>query len=213
MFIEAGPADDDVELALESTRLRVGDHLGVFYRGADERDAVVLPVIEEALAAGCGVIYVCDHETPDTVRKQLVGEGIDADGAIERGQLRLVASTEVYLAGGTFVPERTVAFYRGAWEASRRDGYPILCVLGEMSWRLRDCPGSDRFLEYEALYAVHFGDASAITLCLYDVENTRGNQIFDLLRLHGRVLLNGIEMHNPCRMDPGAFLAPATPSR
>ena len=76
-----------------------------------------------------------------------------------------------------------------------------------MSWRLRECPGTERFLEYEALYDVHFGDASAITLCLYDVEQTRGEQIFDLLRLHGRVVLNGIEMRNPCRMEPAAFLS------
>jgi hypothetical protein len=34
-------------------------------------------------------------------------------------------------------------------------------------------------------------------MCLYDLEQTRGEQIFDLLWLHGKVVLNGIEMHNP----------------
>lgn len=138
-------------------------------------------------------------------------QAIDVDAAMARGQLRLVASTDAYLPGGTFEPDRTVAFYRGAWEESCRRGYPVLCVVGEMGWRLRECPGTDRFLEYEALYAVHFGDASAITLCLYDVEQTSGDQIFNLLRLHGRVLLNGIEMHNPCQMEPGAFLSRTAP--
>jgi hypothetical protein len=207
MFAQAKPAHRDVELALDSTRLRVGDHVGVFYRGGEERDGIAIPLIGEALAAGFGVIYVCDVDTLEAVKKPLVTEAIDVDLAIARGQLRLVTSTDVYLPDGTFQPDRTVAFYRSAWEESCGHGYPVLCVVGEMSWRLRECPGTERFLEYEALYAVHFGDASAITLCLYDVEQTRGEQIFDLLRLHGRVVLNGIEMRNPCRMEPGAFLS------
>jgi hypothetical protein len=70
-------------------------------------------------------------------------------------------------------------------------------VIGEMSWSLRGCPGTDRLLEYEALYAQEFSTAPAITLCLYDLEQTRGEQIFELLRLHGRIVLNGIEIKNP----------------
>ena len=79
-----------------------------------------------------------------------------------------------------------------------------------MSWSLRGCPGAERLLEYEALYAQEFGNAAAITLCLYDLEQTRGEQIFDLLRLHQRVVLNGIEMQNP-RVDPKFLLGGAAP--
>ena len=74
-----------------------------------------------------------------------------------------------------------------------------------MSWSLRGCPGTERLIEYEALYAQEFGTTPAITLCLYDLEQTRGEQIFDLLRLHGRVVLNGIEMLSP-HVDPAFFL-------
>src|SRR5215472_3322992 len=194
---EADPPAKGVEIALESLSLQVGDHVGVFYRGAGECRAVVLPLIDEALAARCGVIYVSDHDTPEEIRRQLVAEAIDADAATARGQLRLVSSTEVYLPGGVFEPGRTVEFYQQAWE---------------QGWKQRSCPGTERLLEYEALYAVHFGDAPAITLCLYDVERTRGDQIFELLRLHGRVLLNGIEMRNPCRVHPGSAPGPGGPN-
>ncbi len=211
-FTQADPPARGIEIALESVRLRVGDHVGVFYRGAEECHAVVLPLIDEALAAGCGVIYVSDHDTPEEVQRQLLAEAIDVDAAIARGQLRLVPSADAYLPGGVFEPDRTVEFYQQAWRKSQQRGYPILCVIGDMGWKLRECPGTERFLEYEALYAVHFGDAPAITLCLYDVERTRGDQIFELLRLHGRVLLNGIEMRNPCRMDPSALLGHNSPS-
>ena len=206
MHSQANDAYADVELVLESVRLRVGEHIGAFYRGDDERDAFVIPLIGEALAVSCGVIYVCDRESPEAVEKQLIAEAVDVNGAARRGQLRLIAATDAYLAGGAFDPDRMVGFYRHASEESGRYGYPVLCVIGEMSWSLRDCPGTDRLLEYEALYAKQFGASPMITLCLYDLERTHGEQIFDLLRVHSRVILNGIEMQNPHQIDPGFFL-------
>lgn len=205
MSLPAAADDRDVELSLESVLLRVADHVGVFYRGAEERDGFVTPLVAAALAADCGVIYVCDRSAPEHVAERLIGAAVDVEEARRRGQLRIVASTEVYLADGYFDPARTVEFYQRASLGSGQRGYPVVCVIGEMSWSLRGCPGTERLLEYEALYAREFGTAAAITLCLYDLEQTRGEQIFDLLRLHHRVVLNGIEMQNPC-VDPDILL-------
>lgn len=202
MSIQPDAADRYVELALESVLLRVADHVGVFYRGDAERDAFVVPLVAAALAADCGVVYVCDGRTPGKVATRLAGE---VEGAMAREQVRIVSSEEVYLAGGRFDPDHTVGFYSGELRRSRRCGYSVTCVVGEMSWSLRGCPGTERLLEYEARYAEEFGAAPAITLCLYDLEQTRGDQLFDLLRLHPRVVLNGIEMQNPC-VDAGRLL-------
>lgn len=208
MSPQTAATDTYVELSLESVLLHIADHVGVFYRGDEERDAFVTPLIAAALAADCGVIYVCDRSTPEQIADRLAGASVDIATARRRGQIRIVASTEVYLAGGFFDPERTVDFYQRASAGSGQRGYPVVCVIGEMSWSLRGCPGTDRLLEYEAMYAREFGAATAITLCLYDLEQTRGEQIFDLLRLHHRVVLNGIEMQNPC-VDPGSLLGGA----
>ncbi|WP_300007069.1 MEDS domain-containing protein [Pseudonocardia sp.] len=210
MSLPVAADDRYIELSLESVLLRVADHVGVFYRGDEERDAFVTPLVAAALAADCGVIYVCDRSAPDQVAQRLIGAAVDVEEARRRGQIRIVASTEVYLAGGCFDPARTVDFYQRASVGSDQRGYPVVCVIGEMSWSLRGCPGTERLLEYEALYAREFGTAAAITLCLYDLEQTRGEQIFDLLRLHHRVVLNGIEMQNPC-VDPGVLLGGAAP--
>lgn len=205
MPLQADASDQSVELRLESVHLHTGDHVGGFYRGDQERDALVIPLVGAALDAGCGVIYVCDSSDPEQVAKQLHAAGVDVEAARQCGQVSLVDSAAAYLADGCFEPQRTVSFYRGAYQHSVANGYRTLCVIGEMSWSLRGCPGTERLLEYEALYAQEFGGTPAITLCLYDLEQTRGEQIFDLLRLHGRVVLNGIEMHNP-HVDPGFFL-------
>lgn len=190
-------AKPDVELSLESALLRTRDHVGVFYRGDEERDAFVVPLVTTALRAGCAVIYVFDRGEPEETVRQLFIASAGIEPALQCGQIQVVASAEAYLRGGCFQPGRTVKFYQQAARVSRRRGYPVLCVIGEMSWSLRGCPGTDRLLEYEALYAQEFSTAPAITLCLYDLEQTRGEQIFDLLRLHGRIVLNGIEIKNP----------------
>lgn len=208
MSIQPDTGDRYVELSLECALLRVADHVGVFYRGDAERDAFVVPLVEAVLAADCGLVYVCDGRTPQRVAARLAGAGGEFEDAMARDQVRIVSSQEVYLVGGRFDPDRTVDFYSGEVARSVRNGYPVTCVVGEMSWSLRGCPGTERLLEYEALYAEEFGAAPAITLCLYDLEQTRGEQLFDLLRLHGRVVLNGIEMQNPC-VDPGKLLGGA----
>lgn len=213
MSLHPDTADRGVELQLESALLRAADHVGVFYRGDEERDAFVIPLVGAALAADCGVIYVCDRSTPREVADQLRGAGVGADvdvvDAMAREQVRIVSSSEVYVADGRFDPRHTVEFYADGLARSARGGYPATCVVGEMSWSLNGCPGTDRLLEYEARYAEEFGSAAAITLCLYDLEQTRGEQLFDLLRLHNRVVLNGIEMHNPC-VDPALLLRDRT---
>ena len=104
--------DRYVELSLESVLLRVADHVGVFYRGDEERDAFVTPLVAAALAADCGVIYVYDRSAPTQVAQRLIGAAVDVEEARRRGQIRIVASTEVYLAGGCFDPARTVDFYQ-----------------------------------------------------------------------------------------------------
>ena len=81
MFVQAEPAQRDVELALDSTRLRVGDaRWGVLPR-AEGATGWRYRFIGEALAAGFGVIYVCDVDTLEAVKKPLVTEAI----AVGRG--------------------------------------------------------------------------------------------------------------------------------
>ncbi|MGD9531234.1 MAG: MEDS domain-containing protein, partial [Pseudonocardia sp.] len=66
----------------------------MFYRGDKERDAFLFPVIADAIAANCRVIYVCDRDEPELVAEQLTAETTEVDGALERGQLRLIASRD-----------------------------------------------------------------------------------------------------------------------
>jgi hypothetical protein len=190
-------ADRYADLLLGSMMLQLGDHVGVFYRGEEERDALVVPVIASALAAECGVVYVCDRSDPADVAGKLAEARLDVGAAQQRRQLHLCGGSDAYVGDGRFEPQRTVDFYRAKAEASTSSGYPVLVVIGEMSWSLSDCPGTERLLEYEALYAEHFARTPTVTLCLYDLEQTGGGQILDLLRLHARVVLNGMELQNP----------------
>ena len=195
-----------MELALESVVLHPRDHVGVFYRGDEERDAFVLPLISTALRSKCGVIYVCDRSDPEQVGKQLQAASADVDDALDSGQLRLVAGLHRRLPRHRLLrPAGDRRVLQQAAEGSLGRGYPMLCVVGEMSWSLRGCPGTQRLIEYEALYAQEFGATPAITLCLYDPRADPRRADLRPARLHGRVVLNGIEMLSP-HVDPAFFL-------
>jgi two-component system, chemotaxis family, sensor kinase Cph1 len=195
-------ADRYADLLLGSMMMQLGDHVGVFYRGEADRDAVVVPVIASALEARCAVVYVCDRSEPVEVSDRLAAAGIDVGAAVGSGQLHVLGGAEAYVGEGRFEPQRTVDFYRRTADMSLSRGFPVLVVIGEMSWSLSDCPGTERLLEYEALYAEQFARTSTVTLCLYDLEQTGGGQILDLLRLHQRVVVNGMEQQNP-HVEPG----------
>jgi len=123
-------ADRYADLLLGGMLMRPGDHVGVFYRGEDERDAIVVPVIVSALAADCAVVYVCDRSEPEEVTGQLQAAGVDVETALRRGQLQVLGGAHAYVAAGNFEPQRTVDFYRGIAEDSRVHGFGVLCVLG-----------------------------------------------------------------------------------
>ncbi|WP_300007108.1 hypothetical protein [Pseudonocardia sp.] len=74
MSIQADTADRYVELSLESALLRVADHVGVLGRRTRR---VRGPLVSAALAAGCGLIYVCDGRSPKRVAAGLAAGRAD----------------------------------------------------------------------------------------------------------------------------------------
>jgi hypothetical protein len=72
---------------------------------------------------------VCDRNEPEQVAEQLLTETAEGDCALGRGR-------------------RRVDDYRRAAQVSYAANFPVPRVIGETSWRLRDCPGSERLIEY-----------------------------------------------------------------
>ncbi|MFF8654652.1 MEDS domain-containing protein [Streptomyces huasconensis] len=110
-------------------------HLCAFVRGGLER--------------GEQVRYVADTTEPGRVLSALADAGIDAEGAVARGQLSVSTAAGTYLAGARFDPDAAIEGWHAAVESSSARGHRGLRVIGEMAWGARDIVGADRLLEYE----------------------------------------------------------------
>jgi MEDS: MEthanogen/methylotroph, DcmR Sensory domain len=184
-------------------QLSNGDHVCVFCRGG-ERDELLVPFLADGLSAGDRCLAVVDTSEPEEVLDALGtggGDGYQAD------QLTVLASRDVYLSERGFDMEGMLDFYGAELQgvAEGRSSYDRIRTAGEMTWALRDIPGVEDLLAYEARVNQVMAanpEAAAISLCVYDVER------FDA------ELIVGCCARIPRRSSPGrSSTTPSTSSR
>jgi hypothetical protein len=189
-----------VATGLPGVFMNVGDHICAFYRGDGERDDVLLPYIKVGLESGDRCVCVVDRTDPDQVRAAVGAEG--------RDEVTLLRSEESYLLGGRFSPNDMLSF----WEEAARyafdeEGFEFLRAAGEMTWALRDLPGVELLVSYEAQLNRFLPKYPQTILCLYDLERfTDGQVLIDILRTHPSVLMSGMVVDNPWYVEPDEFL-------
>jgi hypothetical protein len=183
--------------------MSVGDHICAFYRGEEERDQIFLPYLREGLRAGDACICVLDSSDPDQVRVAL-----GKDAQLESRRMQLLSSEESYLAGGGFSPDTMMSFWVETAQATFDEGYEFMRAVGEMTWALRDMPGVDSLVAYEAELNRFLPKFPQTILCLYDLERfTNGELLIDILRTHPKVLMSRMVVDNPWYIEPDEFLA------
>lgn len=195
-------------MGLPGVSLAPGDHICAFYRGAAQRDELLVPYLREGLLAGDKCVCVTDDPDADEAVRALADE-LDVDVSLATGQLEPMCSESAYLVGGYFAIDRMIEFWEGAvGGAVRRDGFGFVRSVGEMTWALRDLPGVEHLLAYEARLNDFLPRYPQVILCLYDLERFSNGQILlDILRTHPKVLLSGQLLDNPWYVEPDEYLA------
>ncbi|MDT7632744.1 MAG: eukaryotic-like serine/threonine-protein kinase [Pseudonocardiales bacterium] len=195
-------------MGLPGVSLVPGDHICAFYRGAAQRDELLVPYLREGLLAGDKCICVTDDPDAGHTVRTLAAQ-LDVDLSLATGQLESMHSESSYLVGGCFVIDRMIEFWDGAvGGAVRDDGYQFVRAVGEMTWALRDLPGVEHLLAYEARLNEFLPRYPQVILCLYDLEQfSNGEILLDILRTHPKVLLSGQLLDNPWYTDPEVYLA------
>ena len=180
-----------------------GDHICAFYRGPAQRDEVLLPYLREGILAGDKVICVMDDPDVEQVTKPL-SLVLDVEASLSSGQLDLLRSDSAYIPDGTFCLDRMLDFWEaGVGGAVRRSGYSFVRAVGEMTWALRDLPGVEDLVRYEARLNRFLPRYPQVILCLYDLERfTDGQVLMELLRTHPKVLMSGQLLENPWYVEP-----------
>jgi hypothetical protein len=196
---------DRIEFGIPGLSLDVGDHICAFFRGPDERDAILESFLGAGLRAGDKCVCVLDDGDPGGLRAAL-GAVMEPEEPAT-GQLDIRLAQDTYLLGGRFSTAAMLEFWDDAVGAAIADGFLLSRAVGEMTWALRQMPGVEELVGYEAELNFFLPRYPQVILCLYDLQSFDGEIIVDVLKTHPTVLVGGMVLDNPYYLEPAEFLA------
>lgn len=172
----------------------VGDHVCVFYRGAEQRRRILARFLGDGAAAGDDCLGIVSAED-----RTWLGDTVP--GAAE---LRLETIEGTYLRDGEFDREYMLGFWQ-RWLGARaeRPGSRGRTV-SDLSWaeHLFRSDALADFMTYEAEATRFAVAADAVALCFYDIDRLGGGVIISALRAHPKMLFNGVLLENPYWSQP-----------
>jgi PAS domain S-box-containing protein len=194
--------------ALDS--LQPGDHVCCVHETEEEVRAVVGPYLQQGLEASERVLYIADIRSPQMIAEWLCGCGVDMERRVESGQFKMVRSESAHTQGGTFNPDRMIAYLKEELREALEEGYGALRVASEMSWALSGFEGSERLGEYEAKLDLLLRDAACAVLCLFDRNQFPPEILLEALATHPVVICGTEVCDNFHHVPPEDYLSPAS---
>ena len=181
-------------------------HICAFFNDEDEEYRVLLPFINEGLAAGDKAIHVvgADHSGDHLLR--LVLSGIDAGGATERGQLEMRSASDTYLRDGQFDIDRMLAVFERLASGNGPHAFPRSRIVCRMDWAAGSRSLIDAVIEFESRVNALWRDHDDVVICTYRLDQFQGDAVIDILRTHPAVIIGGILQRNPFFIPPQQFL-------
>jgi hypothetical protein len=150
--------------------LQAGDHVCVPFTGAGVRTGIMAGFVRGGLDSGDKIVCCTVLDDPAEFTAALVAADGRAGEALHDGRLVVGSAAGSYLASGRFEAERTTLGWRAAIDQARRDGYPGMRVIADMSWATGAVPGTGRLPWYEAEVNRILAGGFARGVCLYDRE-------------------------------------------
>ena len=187
--------------------LAPGDHLCCLYETEEEHRAVLTPFMRQGLERGEKLLYIVDARSAETVLGYLRDDGLSVESYVDRGQLTVLTADDAYMRDGVFDPDAMIALLRTETERALTEGYAALRVTGEMSWVLRELPGSERLIEYESKLNDFFPGSDCLAICQYDRRLFAPSLLLDVLCTHPIAVVGTEVYDNFYYMPPEEFLS------
>src|ERR1700722_7525485 len=185
-----------------------GAHICGMYRGAAERDDLLVAFLNAGLAAGDKCICVIDAGEPSEIIAGL-GAELAARGRADEKQLDVIRASDMHLRSGRFSPDETIGSWKAAISEVMYDGRFDM-VRAVETWSLRDVvPDARELVALDSEMNRFLPLFPQVILCLYDLEGVGGDSVVDLLRTHPKVLVGKMVLENPYYLGPDEFLAVA----
>jgi len=190
-----------------SERFPAGCHMCYIYNDEEERQEVMARYIESGLAEDEYVFYLVDNMTPEAMRSHLLEKGIQLPPDADERRFKIFQATEGYCPEGVFSPDTMLHKLGDIYQRSIAGGFAGCRGMGEMTWALRDIPGSERLIEYEARINQVVRTNPLNAICQYNANLFDGATIFKVLNVHPMMVVRGQVVKNPYYMPPEAYLA------
>ena len=132
--------------------------------------------------------------------------GVQVEKTLGSGQLKVFASEQTYVKDEVFVVDRMYSLLEQSLANASKGKFKAVRTLGDMEWALKNFPGTDDLMCYEAKVNIMAPHYDCTLLCGYDVNRISGRTIADILATHSHIILNGRIRENPYFVDPLTFL-------
>ncbi len=181
-------------------------HICAFFDSKEEQYETLLPWIKEGLDNNEEVLTILESNSHKDHCTRLQNAGIPLQQALMKKQLKVVATEDTYLNGGAFAAEKMITIIEQALNDADKGPYGIFRGCGDMEWALKNLPGTDELIEYEARINTLTPKHECTILCSYDINRFSGSAIADILATHSHVIMHGRIHKNPHFVEPIEFL-------
>lgn len=180
-------------------------HVCLIYDDDEQRRKIVSEYLATGLQQGEVVRYFSDRTPPETIKYWLTDLGIDVEQAEKDNSFGIFGAETAYCPEGHFDPEVMINNSLKRYDTAKVAGYKGSRACGEMSWALKEIPGSDRLIEYEVLLNTVDSEFPHSGMCQYDSRLFDGTTLLKVLQVHPYVIANGQIVHNPFFIQPNEF--------
>lgn len=181
-------------------------HVCAFFDSSEEQYRIITPYIREGLDRKEKVINILESASHHEHCERLSSGGIAVQDKLASSQLNVLASEDTYLKGGSFAAQKMLRLLEEALIEAGGEGYESVRACGDMVWALKNLPGTDELIEYEARLNLLTPKHSCSLVCMYDINRFSGRVLTDVLSTHSHVIMNGKIHKNPYYIEPLEFL-------
>ena len=181
-------------------------HACAFVDSRDEQYRMLLPYLEEGLAANAQLITMVGQTNLRDHIDRLRRAGMDPALLAASGKLAVVTSEETFPRDGSVTPTSILRRWEAKIDQAQRCGFSAVRGFAEMDWALAALRRTEELLEYEA--RINYLALKMINpvVCVYDVSKVGGRLVMDILKTHPKVILGGALHENPYFVSPEDYL-------
>lgn len=193
----------EIDMGFTTERFSPGTHMCMVYSDEQERKEVIANFIASGIAAGEKVSYFTNSTPPQTIDEWLKEFGVDVSSRL--ANFTISDAQTIYCPRGVFDPDEMIDTLKAFYKDAMAENYNACRVSGEMSWAVKNIPGADRLMEYEAKVNELSLEYPVTAVCQYDASQFDGTTIFECLKVHPYIIVKGQIIKNPYYIKPEEY--------